>query len=342
MIKKILYFIVIIIVLFVCVGFFLPRNVHVERSTRIDRPIATVFTLVNGYSTFNNWSPWAERDPSAVFETTGPASGVGAHMEWDGDPRLSGKGTQEIIESVPFSLVRTRLEFDQQGEANAYFALNEVPGGTQITWGFDSDLTAGQSLITGLLARYFGLLFDRWIGGDYETGLANLKTFAESLPDVDFSDLEVEVIDVDPVDILFIESDSTQEPANIAEAMAAAYREILDFMTANQVEMTAQPITITRAWNETGYAFDAAIPVNRNDVEPSGRVQVGKSPSGRAVRVVHHGPYDRMMPTYEKLSAYMAAHGLEEGPVSWEQYISDPGETAPQDLVTHIYFLIGN
>jgi len=36
----------------------------------------------------------------------------------------------------------------------------------------------------------------------------------------------------------------------------------------------------------------------------------------------------------------MAAHGLGEGRVSWEQYISDPAKTPPREAVTHIYFLI--
>jgi effector-binding domain-containing protein len=36
----------------------------------------------------------------------------------------------------------------------------------------------------------------------------------------------------------------------------------------------------------------------------------------------------------------MAAHGLREGPVSWEYYISDPLQTSGDDLITHIYFQI--
>lgn len=340
MIKKIFYFIVIVLVMFVAIGFFLPREVHVERSVTIDRPTSTVFALVNGYSTFNIWSPWAARDPSAVFDISGPESGLGAHMEWNGDPRLTGKGSQEIIESTPWSLVRSRLSFDQQGEAMAFFSLAELPGGTRITWGFDTDLTAGQNLAGGLMARYFGLLFDRWIGGDYEVGLTNLKTFAESLPNVDFSELDVEILEVEPVDILFVEKGSSPDSKDIAEPLASAYQEIMGFMVANEIAMAAQPMTITRAWDESGYAFDAAIPVIMKEVELSGNVQAGVSPSGRVVRVIHHGPYDRMMPTYEKLSAYMRAHGLEEGSVSWEQYISDPGQTAADELITHIYFMI--
>lgn len=47
-----------------------------------------------------------------------------------------------------------------------------------------------------------------------------------------------------------------------------------------------------------------------------------------------------MMPSYEKLAAYVLAHGLDQGQVSWEHYISDPGDTNPQDMVTHIYIML--
>ncbi len=348
MLKKIFYTVVIIIVIFITVGFFLPREVHVERSVNIDRPAATVFTLVNGYQTFNDWSPWAARDPSAEYRFSGPDHGVGASMSWVGDPRLTGSGSLEVIESQPNSLVRARLDFEQQGEAVSYFAISERPsengvGRSTVTWGFDTDLTAGQSLFGGLMARYFGLLFDRWIGTDYELGLSRLKAVAESLPDVDFTGLEVEVMDVEPVDILFIESDSSQDSSDIAETLASSYQAILNFMGEHEIAMSAQPMAITRAWDESGYAFDAAIPVFMPDnlpTDPASPVKAGQSPAGRAVRVIHRGPYDQMKPTYEKLLAYMGAHGLEEGPVSWEQYISDPGQTADEQLITYIYFMI--
>jgi len=340
MIKNIFYFIVITVISLILISFLLPKTVHVERSIEIDRPASTVFVLVNGYRTIKTWSPWASRDPSAVYTFSGPSDGVGAHLEWDGDPRLSGTGWQEITESVPYSLVRMQLKFAQQGMATAYFKIQDRGGSSTLTWGFDADLTKEQSVAGGMVAEYFGLLFDRWIGGDYETGLANIKTLAESLPDVDFSGLEVEVVDVAPMDILFIQSDSSQVPSDLANTLASAYQEITSFMAANEIELAAQPMTITRAWSENGYAFDAAIPVMMKDVVLTGNIQAGQSPSGAAVRVIHRGPYDRMMPSYEKLSAYMAANGLREGSVSWEHYISDPGKTPGNELITYIYFQI--
>jgi effector-binding domain-containing protein len=47
-----------------------------------------------------------------------------------------------------------------------------------------------------------------------------------------------------------------------------------------------------------------------------------------------------MMPTYEKLAAYMSAHGLVQGDVSWEHYVTDPGNSATQEILTHVYIML--
>jgi len=91
-----------------------------------------------------------------------------------------------------------------------------------------------------------------------------------------------------------------------------------------------------------GFLLEAAIPVLGTGADPEGHVRFGRSPGGRAVRAVHRGPHARMGPTYEKLAAWMAANGLEEGRVSWEQYVSDPTQTPADELITHIYALLAD
>ena len=44
--------------------------------------------------------------------------------------------------------------------------------GTKATWRFTANLD-------GIPAKWFGLMSDRWIGADYEKGLAKLKAVAE-------------------------------------------------------------------------------------------------------------------------------------------------------------------
>lgn len=343
MFRKILYVIVISIFIFIISGLFLPGSVHIERSIVIERPASTVFTILNSFNTFTSWSPWAEKDPDAVYEISGPETGVGARLSWKGDPRLVGEGWQEITESIPSASIRLKLDIIQQGKADTHFQISRAGADdTRVTWGFDTNLVEGQGFFGGLLARYFGLFFNQWIGKDYEAGLNNLKIYAESLPATDFSGLEVEVVQVEPMDILYVAAESSRAPGGIAASLASAYQEITTFMSENSIKIYSQPMAITRAWDEEKYEFNAAIPIVAANVEPSGNVQIGKSPSGRAVRVIHKGPYDRMAPSYGKLASYMAAHGLREGRVSWEHYISNPGETAPADIITHIYFLIGD
>lgn len=340
MIEKVFYSIVIVLTLFVTGGLLLPRTAHVERSIEIERPAATVFAVLNGFESFASWSPMLVRDPDVALVLSGPSSGVGARLEWEGDPRLVGRGWQEIVVSEPVSRVSMRMAVDQLGAAESSYLVDRIGGGTRLTWTFDTDLVEGQGIFGGLLARYFGLFFDKWIGSDFEQGLDRLKLFLESLPETDFSGLDAAVVEVEAMDILYVTSSAGD--GDLAQGLANAFREISAFMSEQGLEMAAQPMAITRAWDERGFRFEAAIPIDRNDVKTSGRVTLGRSPSGQAVRVVHRGPYETMPVSYERLAAYMAVHGLREGRVSWEHYISDPGETAPEDVITHIYFLIDN
>jgi effector-binding domain-containing protein/uncharacterized protein YndB with AHSA1/START domain len=342
MFRKIFYTIVIAIFIFITAGLFLPGSVHVEREVLIDRPASTVFVLLNSFHSFKAWSPLAERDPFAEYSLSGPSTGVGARMEWRGDPRQVGNGWQEIIESVPYKRVRLQLDFENQGRGVSYFNIESLGSGSRITWGFDANLVEGQGIAGSLMARYFGLFFDKWIGTDYEQGLGRLKIYAETLPQTDFSDLEVEILRVEPLDILFITTSNQATSGDVSTSLAAAYQEIIAFMSESSIEMQSQPMSITRSWDAQDYAFDAAIPVNSVAVELKGNVQAGQSPSGIAVRAVHRGPYENMGPSYEKLSAFMAVNSLEEGRVSWEHYVSDPGQVPAAQLITHIYFLIGD
>lgn len=340
--KKVGIVILLLIAAFVVTGYLLPKQVHIERSVTVERPVTMMFELLNSYRHFNEWSPWARRDPKAQFIISGPESGVGARMSWVGDPQLVGSGWQQIVASKPYEQIKIKLDFDAQGVADTGFTLVEQGDATRVTWFFDSDLTEGVNVLDSFLARYFGLLFDRWVGGDYELGLANLKQYAESLPVSDFSLLEIERVDVAAQDILFVTSSSSQDPADIAVAMAAAYSEISTFMNQTGINMSGQPMAIRRAREEGSYRFDAAIPVDYIPPELTGNIVSGLSPAGPAVRAVHHGGYDQMMPTYAKLAAYMSAHGLQQGQVSWEHYVSDPGATAPTDMITYVYIMLEN
>ena len=159
-------------VLFI-VSFLLPGHVHVERSITIAAEPAEVFNVVGDLHRSDEWSPWLERDPNAKIKIEGDP-GAGQKMSWASEHKNVGAGRQEVIGFVPNELMEVDLFFEGQGEAKAYFELTPVEGGSQLTWGFDTDLGMNP------LMRYMGLMFDSWVGADYEKGLAKLKTVVES------------------------------------------------------------------------------------------------------------------------------------------------------------------
>jgi effector-binding domain-containing protein len=227
--------------------------------------------------------------------------------------------------------------------------VNEVPAPqitpdsqqqTEVTWGFDTDVSEGKGVFGTMMGKYFGLFLDKWLGADYQQGMNAFKQFVETLPASDFAGSRIEIVTAEPVEILFVSGTSSQDASDIADALGAAFAEIGSYISENNIQMAGQPMAVTRSWDENGYRFDAALPVNQIPDDVAGNVQSGVSPSGRAVRYTHVGPYDQMLPAYEELASFMAANGLKEGPVSWEHYISDPGDTPAAEIITHIYFLI--
>jgi effector-binding domain-containing protein len=337
--KKLLFALFAMLALFVAVGLSLPSRYHVERSIAIGRPAATIFTILNSFRAFNAWSPWAERDPAAIYTLAGPVSGIGARLEWAGDPRLVGTGWQEITDSRPFERIDMHLDFSTQGAAKGYFVLDEGAGAVQVTWAIDMDMTRGRSLFGALLGRYFGLFFDRWIGTKYEQGLTRLKAYAEALPPADFANAEIALLDVIPVPVIYVAGPGSQG-VDAAAALAAAYTEITAFLAANALKAEGQPMAITRGRNASEYRFEAAVPATAPAELLAGGLKSGLSPGGRAARIVHRGSYAGLPAAYSRLQAYMAAHGLRAGPVSWEHYISDPVHTPTDEVVSHIYIQV--
>ncbi|QQQ00228.1 SRPBCC family protein [Lysobacter enzymogenes] len=172
LLKGLLYLILLLALVCVGGGLLLPSTTHVERSISIDRPPAQVYAMIDSFKRFNEWSPWYAMEPEAKYSYSGPESGVGARMAWDGE--TVGRGSQQIEASAPQKIVLA-LEFDGS-RATASYALAAEGDGTRVTWALDSD--HGYNPI----ARWFGLLMEKMVGKDYEQGLARLKQVLENDP----------------------------------------------------------------------------------------------------------------------------------------------------------------
>ena len=109
------------------------------------------------------------------------------------------------------------------------------------------------------------------------------------------------------------------------------------------VTLAGPPVTIDTGATSAGYLFDAAIPVDRGPdkpIPPDSRVQLKQTYGGKVLKVALRGPYSQITSTYDKIEAYIAAHGIETNGQPWEEYVNDPMTVKESEILTNIYFPI--
>jgi hypothetical protein len=181
MIKKILLGLVVglvvLVVVFVCIVALQPAHYRVERSATINAPAAVVFAQVNDFHKWNAWSPWAKLDPAMKQSFEGPQAGNGAIYTWAGNKDV-GEGRMTITESHPSDLIKIKLEFIKPFAATNATDFTFKPQGNQtaVTWTMNGD--------NNFVGKAFSLFMnmDKMIGGDFEKGLAQMKSVAEAAP----------------------------------------------------------------------------------------------------------------------------------------------------------------
>ncbi len=172
--------IVLIIVAFAVIAFLVvaamqPADFRITRTGSISAPASAIFPHVNTLQFWDAWSPWAKLDPNAKNSFEGPSAGVGAKMSWAGNNKV-GVGSMTITESRPDDFIQFKLEF---------LKPMQVTNTAEFTFKTEGDQTAVTWTMTGtnnFMGKAMGLIMnlDKMCGGQFEQGLAALKTVVET------------------------------------------------------------------------------------------------------------------------------------------------------------------
>lgn len=164
-----------IVALVVLLALIAPKNYHLYRSIKIDKPKAEVFAYIKSVKNQDNWSPWKAKDPDMKQEFVGEDGTVGFISKWDGNKHV-GTGEQEIMNIVEGQKLETQLRFFKpwKSQSDAYIKTADADGGTEVTWGF-----AGLNKVpVNIMMLFYNM--DKTVGKDFEEGLAKLKNIMES------------------------------------------------------------------------------------------------------------------------------------------------------------------
>lgn len=164
-----------LVLLFVIVVATRPADFRIERSATMSAPPGVVFSQVNDFHNWRAWSPWENIDPELKRNYEGPTAGAGAIYSWVGNKQV-GEGRMTVTDSRPAELVRIKLEFLKPFAATNTAEFTFQPQGhqTRVVW----SMTGRHNF----MAKAFSLVMnmDKMIGGNFEQGLASMKSVVES------------------------------------------------------------------------------------------------------------------------------------------------------------------
>ncbi len=155
-----------------------PADFRIARSATIAAPPSDVFAQVNDFHKWEAWSPWAKLDPDAKNSFEGAPAGTGAIFKWSGNSEV-GEGTMTLTHSKPNELICIKLELERPFKATnaADFTFRPQGDQTLVTWSM-----SGQK---DFIAKAVGLVMDmdKMVGGEFEKGLATMKSIVEAKKD---------------------------------------------------------------------------------------------------------------------------------------------------------------
>jgi len=177
MLIKILIAIAVIFIVFVVIVALQPSEFRVARSAAMSAPAPAVFAQVNDFHKWEAWNPWAKIDPAMKQTYEGAPAGTGAVYTWAGDKEV-GEGRMTIIESHPSELIRINMEFFKPfaGTSIAEFTFKPEGNQTVVTWSM-----AGKNNFMAKAIHLF-MNMDKMIGGQFDKGLAQMKSVVEAAP----------------------------------------------------------------------------------------------------------------------------------------------------------------
>jgi len=152
----------------------LSKSYYLERSIEIKAPPENVFPLIGELRNWAEWSPWYQMDPAMKVTYGATTTGNGGSYSWSGEK--AGNGSLTISTFNPPGVISFEMVFKgwEKSPSNASFKIVPTAEGCRVTWDFSGEFSVNP------IQRYFGVLFEKLVGDQYETGLVSIKSLVEA------------------------------------------------------------------------------------------------------------------------------------------------------------------
>jgi len=333
--KKFLYVLLGIVLLYLILALVGPKQVKVEREIAILRPATNTLIKLGDFKFFHDsWSPWTEKDTNMICTYEGTPGEIGHRYTWKGNKEV-GEGEMSIARYNGDTLVQN-LKFVGEADATSYFILKEDPSATVVTWGmiFDIDFFSRPIMI------FAKSQMDKMLGADYEKGLAKLKEVLE-LENKYESNVYYDVEEIEWDEKTFVGTKMTNMGlADMENFFGMNLQKLHADIEKNNIPMLMGPCAIYATWDPESMSGELAVAA----CVPKGKKlkdwESYTFPSSKVLRVAYYGAYEKMEDAHKAIGKYIQEKGYREGAFI-EEYVTDPmNEPDTTRWLTNIYYLL--
>ncbi len=331
--KKVLYVIIGLVVIYFILCLVGPKDATVTRSINITASTDVVKAKMADLKFFQEqWSPWTERDPQMKVTYLGEMGQPGYGYSWVGNDEV-GTGTLQITGVSGDSLLQ-KLTFEGMGDSKTYFVVNGVEAGTNVTWGIHMDFA-----FMGRAMMLF-MNMDKMMGADFESGLGKLKKAIETMPAAPTA-VNYEVKEIDWTEKTFVGKRTTLKFEAMKDFFANNYSKIFEDLGKAKIEPTMAPSAIYWKWDqekgEADFAAVACVPVG---TKTKGWESFNIIAS-KVLHIAYYGSYEKSIDAHMAMDAYMKEKNTPMQSYVIEEYVTDPmTEKDTTKWLTNIYYVL--
>lgn len=333
--KKVLYAIIGLLVIYLLLCIAGPSVIKVQRSVSMNAAAGIIKSQITDYNLFSKWSPWAEKDTAIKTTITSNAGTVGQKYSWEGNKEV-GKGTMELTK-ISADTVAEKLDFSGKGVCDVFFIFKPEGAATNVTWAMDMNI--------GFMGRGMMLFFkgkmDKMLGGDFEKGLANLKGVVEAIPVVKtYNGYEVKEI-AWPGVIYYGKKTTVGFDKLHTFLFDESFPKIFNDAINTKLHHTGPPTGIFYTYDEQKKQTECAAVISVPDrQELKGWESINIPTTDLALHIAYTGDYTKMENAHKAMAEYMQEKGLTYNVVI-EEYLSSPmSEKDSTKWLTNIYYII--
>ncbi|MFD1550684.1 hypothetical protein DNU06_06240 [Putridiphycobacter roseus] len=304
----------------------MPKT-HVSKSIFIAAEPNKVYTLINDFSHWTAWSPWA------ILETEAKVSVAsdGKYFEWEGN-RI-GSGNMKITKEKGPHKIWADLTFLKpfKSKAKIEYTLTESEGGTQVTWEMYSSLPFFMFFMKDMMQKMIGMDFDR--------GLKMLKDLVENgKVNCKLTQENNQLFET----VHYVGIKGTTPMTEMGLDMSKKIPQLKDYIKANNLESNGEIISIYHKWdmkNQTATYTLAAV-VKTLPQNTIGHIISGTIPTTKVNKVIHTGDYDHLGNAWTMQMMMQRNKEFKQNKKMdpFEVYKNSPFHTPSEELITEVMF----